>query len=132
MCTIHTLPVCVICLFVCFFLFFPFFFLSIYKSDFHFHFHYGSNLTSSGIQVRSMQNVNCALKIVGKYYIRCVLYAKMHFTNCPCSSSSPSGMRYSTFHHCFHDNWLQYSMCSASESCLHSFLCNPYIPFHNS
>ena len=27
-----------------------------------------------------MQNVNCTLKIVGKYYIRCVLYAKLHFT----------------------------------------------------
>ena len=36
-----------------------------------FHFHYGSNLTSSGIQ-ESMQNVNCTLKIVGKY----CLYAK--------------------------------------------------------
>ena len=32
----------------------------------NFHFHYGSNLTSSGIQVKSMQNVNCTLKIVGK------------------------------------------------------------------
>ena len=52
----------------------------------NFHFHYGSNLTSSGIQVKSMQNTNCTLKIVGKYYISCVLYAKMHFTNCPCSS----------------------------------------------
>ena len=52
------------------------------------HFHYGSNLTSSGIQVKSMQNVNCSIKIVGKYYIRCVLYAKLHFTNCPCSPSS--------------------------------------------
>ena len=37
----------------------------------NFHFHYGSNLTSSGIQ-ESMQNVNCTLKIVGKY----CLYAK--------------------------------------------------------
>ena len=45
----------------------------------NFHFHYGSNLTSSGIQVESMQNVNCTLKIT---IIRCVLYAKMHFTNC--------------------------------------------------
>ena len=35
----------------------------------NFHFHYGSNLTSSGIQVKSMHNVNCTLKIVGKYYI---------------------------------------------------------------
>ena len=54
----------------------------------NFRFHYGSNVTSSGIQVKSMQNVNCTLKIVGKYYIRCVLYAKMHFTNCSSSSSS--------------------------------------------
>ena len=34
----------------------------------NFHFHYGSNLTSSGIHVESMQNVNCTLKSVGKYY----------------------------------------------------------------
>ena len=47
-------------------------------------------MTSSGIQVKGMQNVNCTLKIVGKYYIRCVLYAKMHFTNFPSSSSSSS------------------------------------------
>ena len=52
----------------------------------NFHFHYGSNLTSSGIEVKSSQNVNCTLKIVGKYYIRCASYAKMHFINCPCSS----------------------------------------------
>ena len=42
----------------------------------NFHFHYERNVTSSGIQVKSMQNFNCTLKIVGKYYIRCVLYVK--------------------------------------------------------
>ena len=56
----------------------------------NFHFHHGSNLTSSGIKVKSMQNVNCTLKIVGKYSMTCVLYAKKHFTNCPCASSSSS------------------------------------------
>ena len=40
----------------------------------NFHFHYGINLTSSGIQVKSMQNVNCTLEIVGKYYIYGVFY----------------------------------------------------------
>jgi len=29
---------------------------------------------SSDIQVKNSQNVNCTLKIVGKYYIRCVLW----------------------------------------------------------
>ena len=39
----------------------------------NFHFHYGRNLTSTGMQVKSMQNVNCTLKIVEKYYIKWVL-----------------------------------------------------------
>ena len=29
----------------------------------NFHFHYGSNLTSSSILVKNMQNVNCTLKL---------------------------------------------------------------------
>ena len=45
-------------------------------------------MTASGTQVKGMQNGNCTLKIVGKYYMR--LYAKKHFTNCPCSSFSSS------------------------------------------
>ena len=28
-----------------------------------------------------MQNVNCTLNIVGKYYTRCVLYAKMQIVH---------------------------------------------------
>ena len=32
-------------------------------------------------------------------------------------------------HYCYHDNLLQDSMYSTSRSCLHSFLCNPDIPF---
>jgi len=43
-------------------------------------------MISSGIQVTSMQNVERTLKIVGRYCMRCVLYAKKHFTNCPSSS----------------------------------------------
>ena len=58
----------------------------------NFHFHCGSNLTSSGIQVKSMQNVNCTLKIVGKYYIKCGLLTEFKsdfklYTPYPCHLS---------------------------------------------
>ena len=37
-----------------------------------------------------MPNVKCISEIVRKYDMRCVLYAKRHFTNCLSSSSSSS------------------------------------------
>ena len=36
----------------------------------NFHFYYGSNLTSTGIQVKGMQNVKCILNNYGKCYLK--------------------------------------------------------------
>ena len=98
-------------------------------------FHYGSNLTFSGIQVKSMQNVKCISKNCEEYnyevyYILC--NKLRHFTNCPSSFSSfpmkPSVLYIVSALHLNLSNFAQHAQWSCSSSSVYNIFSCPILP----